>query len=53
MNEEERECAICLVEYVLNDKLKVLPCLHKYHDKCISEWLLKGSSCPFCHYELW
>jgi hypothetical protein len=43
---EKEECSICLGEENLNKKLK---CGHIFHDKCIKEWIEKGSStCPVC-----
>jgi hypothetical protein len=29
------ECAICMVEFEENDKIRFLPCLHNYHVECI------------------
>lgn len=28
--------------------MKVLPCDHSYHSKCIKDWLLKNATCPVC-----
>ncbi|KAL1920661.1 uncharacterized protein VTP21DRAFT_1038 [Calcarisporiella thermophila] len=42
-------CAICLMDYNVGDKVRVLPCGHEFHPICIDPWLLKTSPCcPVC-----
>jgi len=42
-------CAICLDQYCLGDKLRELPCSHRFHRNCIDEWLLSQTAlCPLC-----
>ncbi|XP_055821831.1 RING-H2 finger protein ATL80-like [Solanum dulcamara] len=43
------ECAICLMEFVVGDEIRVLPqCGHGFHVGCIDTWLGSHSSCPSC-----
>ncbi|KAJ1722987.1 hypothetical protein LPJ53_002653 [Coemansia erecta] len=45
----ELECAICLDGIHVGDVIRILPCPHVFHSRCIDRWLLCQSSfCPLC-----
>jgi hypothetical protein len=45
--EESQECSICFEDLIPNKDLRALPCGHKYHALCISQWIVEFSpTCP-------
>ncbi|XP_063792545.1 uncharacterized protein LOC134948480 [Pseudophryne corroboree] len=49
--EATQSCVICLMEYEEGEPVIVLPCSHRYHPTCISQWLETNLSCPVCRRE--
>ncbi|KAF5273381.1 hypothetical protein FQR65_LT04673 [Abscondita terminalis] len=43
-----RECVICMVEFLVGDAVRYLPCMHTYHMACIDDWLMRSLTCPSC-----
>ncbi|KAJ2350094.1 hypothetical protein GGH92_002378 [Coemansia sp. RSA 2673] len=45
-------CIVCIDDFVLGSKMRILPCGHNYHIECIDPWLTtKSSLCPLCKYD--
>lgn len=45
---KNRECVICMIEFVIGDRVRYLPCMHTYHTDCIDDWLMRSFTCPSC-----
>lgn len=46
-------CAICLDEFGDKEKLRRLPCQHRFHEDCLVPWLTeRHSSCPLCKFDV-
>lgn len=45
------ECALCLEEYELGEKVLTLPCKHFFHEDCVRPWFAKSLLCPLCQQE--
>ncbi|CAF3171265.1 unnamed protein product [Rotaria sp. Silwood2] len=48
---DDDKCAICLSEYITDEKLKRLRCKHYFHSECIDPWLKTSARCPICRGE--
>lgn len=42
------QCPVCFENFVLKEKVTILPCKHTFHDPCITPWLGRHNSCPVC-----
>ncbi|CAH3122408.1 unnamed protein product [Pocillopora meandrina] len=49
---EEKRCVVCLVDFEEKQLVRVLPCLHEYHTRCIDKWLKSNRTCPICRAEV-
>ncbi|XP_074270444.1 uncharacterized protein LOC141594159 [Silene latifolia] len=48
-SEEAAQCYICLVEYEEGDDMRIMPCRHEFHKKCVDKWLKEiHRVCPLC-----
>jgi len=37
--QENKNCTICLIDFVNKEKLRILPCMHRFHATCADPWL--------------
>ena len=52
LDQEKKNCVICLEDFKNGDTVINLPCIHLFHNKCIKNWLKNKNSCPICKFEL-
>ncbi|XP_066293352.1 RING finger protein 215-like isoform X4 [Branchiostoma lanceolatum] len=45
---EKDACAVCLDHFYPGQAVRVLPCFHEFHRKCVDSWLIKKRTCPLC-----
>lgn len=48
ISDNDTSCSICFENYDTKSNLCALPCKHKFHSKCIKEWLNVDRTCPIC-----
>ncbi|KAM0861197.1 hypothetical protein ACQ4PT_046056 [Festuca glaucescens] len=51
-DEDGEECAVCKDGVAAGERVKRMPCSHRYHEECIVPWLQVRNSCPLCRFEL-
>ena len=45
---DQSNCAICIDALKTGQMVKALQCSHKFHSKCINDWLKVQLKCPLC-----
>ena len=51
LDENNKNCVICLEDFVIGDRIISLPCIHIFHADCIKNWFIIDKSCPICKYK--
>jgi len=46
--EGDAECRVCLSEYIPDEEIVRLPCMHYAHTRCLEAWLIRCPKCPIC-----
>ena len=52
LNDDSKNCIICLEDFKKNDKVIYLPCIHFFHEMCIKNWIKEKQFCPVCKLEI-
>ena len=42
------QCIVCYEQYASGEVIRILPCGHFFHYKCLKPWFKKSSLCPLC-----
>ncbi|XP_063783980.1 RING finger protein 44 [Pseudophryne corroboree] len=45
---EQTLCVVCFSDFESRQLLRVLPCNHEFHAKCVDKWLKSNCTCPIC-----
>ncbi len=49
IDSQENLCCICLQDIKESKSLFMTYCHHKFHVKCVKQWLIEKSTCPLCN----
>lgn len=50
--ENNSYCTICCEDICNSEIVRKINCGHKFHYKCIDEWLETNTKCPICRYDI-
>ncbi|XP_064601392.1 uncharacterized protein LOC135467550 [Liolophura sinensis] len=45
---DQTSCVVCMCDFESRQMLRVLPCSHEFHTKCVDKWLKTNRTCPIC-----
>jgi len=45
-------CTICLDDFELKERVKILECKHIFHTHCIEDWMKVKRKCPNCNNDI-
>lgn len=50
---KQNKCFICLNDFLKGEVVRILPCLHQFHQsECCDPWLRRKMECPVCKFKL-
>lgn len=45
---DQEDCPVCLEHFLPGEEIIHLPCFHKFHIGCLTQWLIICGECPYC-----
>lgn len=45
---DQTSCVVCMCDFEARQVLRVLPCGHEFHARCVDKWLKNNRTCPIC-----
>ncbi|KAI1306079.1 E3 ubiquitin-protein ligase RNF38 [Halotydeus destructor] len=45
---DQTTCVVCMCDFENRQILRVLPCSHEFHTRCVDKWLKTNRTCPIC-----
>ncbi|KAF4553437.1 Ring finger domain-containing protein 7 [Elsinoe fawcettii] len=48
VGDDHSYCVICASDMSARETITTLPCNHRYHEDCLTPWLLRAGTCPTC-----
>ena len=52
LEEDKKQCVICMEDFNNGDEVMYLPCLHVFHKDCLLEWFKGHNDCPICKFKM-
>lgn len=52
VKQSNSECAICHDQFALDEIIRILPCKHFFHYRCLKRWFHSSNNCPLCRLDV-
>lgn len=49
---DQTTCVVCFSQFEGHSLVRVLPCSHAFHIRCVDRWLRKNRTCPMCRWDI-
>ncbi|XP_013783837.1 E3 ubiquitin-protein ligase RNF38-like [Limulus polyphemus] len=45
---DQTTCVVCMCDFEPRQLIRILPCNHEFHSRCVNKWLKTNGTCPIC-----